>query len=303
MKGKILFLMVLVANVAFAQQNKKLEKLYKKKQFEKLQSKTEHYYRKNKITESELATYRLLANLNLQPNWSDTIQINLLATDLAIVKNEKPKSKIQNIAIAQLKAGLVKSTSKFYREKDSLMMGYVAKKLIEFYADSVIYNRYYKPKKTVVKTTESHIISLKPNRDSIIAYANRHLGIPYYWAGINPKQGFDCSGFTRFLYQKVGIELIHFAKEQAKIGIETDWRSAKMGDLIFFGKKYDNGKLKIDHVGVFYSVSENGNPIIIHCSSNGTCYQELKPGEYWSKKLLFCRNVIDNYSSNLLTTN
>jgi cell wall-associated NlpC family hydrolase len=167
----------------------------------------------------------------------------------------------------------------------------VAEILINIYADSSIYKKYFIPERP--KIVENKPAIRKPNRDSLIYFANNFLGIPYKWAGTSPTSGFDCSGFTQYIYRKVGIELIHFAKEQAKIGTETDWKFAAKGDLIFFGKRYENGKLKIDHVGIFHSINESGNPLIIHCSSAGTCYQELKPGDYWSKKLLFCKNVID----------
>ena len=42
---------------------------------------------------------------------------------------------------------------------------------------------------------------------SIVKYAEKFLGTPYTWGGTSPDTGFDCSGFTQYVYSNFGIDL------------------------------------------------------------------------------------------------
>ena len=48
--------------------------------------------------------------------------------------------------------------------------------------------------------------------------AVKYLGAPYVWAGSSPTTGFDCSGFTMYVFGKLGISLPHKAAYQATYG-------------------------------------------------------------------------------------
>ena len=83
---------------------------------------------------------------------------------------------------------------------------------------------------------------------NIIARAKELIGTPYKRGGTTTA-GFDCSGFTMYIYNHFDIELPRTAKEQATKGIAVSKANLKMGDLVFFGKS-------IYHVGIYVGGGE-----------------------------------------------
>lgn len=75
----------------------------------------------------------------------------------------------------------------------------------------------------------------------VIAIAERYLGVPYVWGGTTPS-GFDCSGFTSYVYRQLGINLPRTAAaQQAAL---TPVSNPQPGDLVFFGSP-------AYHVGIY----------------------------------------------------
>jgi cell wall-associated NlpC family hydrolase len=72
------------------------------------------------------------------------------------------------------------------------------------------------------------------------------LGIPYRFGG-STLAGFDCSGFTRYVYNSLGISLPRTAAEQFTKGTAVSINAIQPGDLIFF----DTGGGSISHVGIY----------------------------------------------------
>src|SRR5581483_11375157 len=44
-----------------------------------------------------------------------------------------------------------------------------------------------------------------------VAVAEHYLGVRYLWGGSDPRSGFDCSGFVKFVYAQLGVDLPHYA--------------------------------------------------------------------------------------------
>jgi cell wall-associated NlpC family hydrolase len=101
--------------------------------------------------------------------------------------------------------------------------------------------------------------------ESIVQTALTLKGIPYTWGGTSVK-GMDCSGFTKMVFLKHGIILRRDASQQVKTGIPVDiskgYENLLPGDLMFFGKKAQDGrKERVRHVAIYM-----GNKTFIHAA-------------------------------------
>lgn len=129
-------------------------------------------------------------------------------------------------------------------------------------------------------------------RDEIHEYALNFLGIRYRSSGKSPKVGFDCSGFTGFIFKHFDFRLKSSSTEQAKQGEKVPVHQAQTGDLAFFGRKGRKGTYYVNHAAIV--ISKPGEPLaIIHSASNkGIVITRVDESRYWRNSLLFVRNVL-----------
>ena len=110
----------------------------------------------------------------------------------------------------------------------------------------------------------------------LLSMADSYVGVRYVWGGNSPSEGFDCSGFTKFLFAKQGIVLPRTSRDQAGAGtrVSADFGSLLPGDLMFFAEPGE----AISHVAIYV-----GNGRIIHASDSagGVRYTDLNRGADW----------------------
>jgi cell wall-associated NlpC family hydrolase len=68
----------------------------------------------------------------------------------------------------------------------------------------------------------------------VVEIAMKYLGIPYRWGGSTPSGGFDCSGFTMYVYAQLGVSLPHYTGSQWAMGTAVPRDQLQPGDLVFF---------------------------------------------------------------------
>ena len=103
----------------------------------------------------------------------------------------------------------------------------------------------------------SHAAKVAHERAIIVRYARHYLGVPYSYGGTSPRSGFDCSGFTRFVYAHFGIALPHYSGAQFSMGRRVARAALRPGDLLFFDG--------LGHVGLYV-----GRGRFIHAPHTGT---------------------------------
>jgi cell wall-associated NlpC family hydrolase len=97
-----------------------------------------------------------------------------------------------------------------------------------------------------------------------VELAKRYLGVRYVWGGSTPGEGFDCSGFVKYVYGQIGIALPHYAAWQWNQTVHVDPSQLEPGDLVFFEPKADGP----GHVGMYV-----GNGVFIEAPHTGASVQ------------------------------
>jgi len=138
---------------------------------------------------------------------------------------------------------------------------------------------------TTPRTTKS-----SEKRRAVTRYAKKFVGSKYVYGGKTPK-GFDCSGFTRYVYDKFDVRLSASSSLQSKEGKKVSTKYAKAGDLVFFSK--NKGRVgKVNHVALVVSNDRKGLFVIHSTSSKGVIVQNISGNSYWEPRLLYIRSVL-----------
>ena len=90
----------------------------------------------------------------------------------------------------------------------------------------------------------------------VVGIAMQYLGVPYTWGGASPSTGFDCSGFTMYVYAQIGVSLPHYTGDQWQMGTAVSRDQLQPGDLVFFDG--------LGHEGLYI-----GNNQFIHAPHTG----------------------------------
>ena len=128
--------------------------------------------------------------------------------------------------------------------------------------------------------------TMRDRASDLVMSAMNFLGVPYRRGGISESSGFDCSGFTRHVFENsIGMVLPHRADEQANSAglLDIKRQELKPGDLVFFNTM----KRTFSHVGIYV-----GDDKFIHSPrAGGEVRIEDMRESYWARRYTGARRA------------
>jgi cell wall-associated NlpC family hydrolase len=137
---------------------------------------------------------------------------------------------------------------------------------------------------SAVKPSPEFVQSMRDRASDMVLSAMNFLGVPYRMGGTSAETGFDCSGFTRHVFEhSLGLLLPRRAEEQANapglISVKRD--ELKPGDLVFFNTLRNT----FSHVGIYV-----GEGKFIHSPRTGSVVRvEDMRFSYWAQRFTGAR--------------
>jgi len=122
------------------------------------------------------------------------------------------------------------------------------------------------------KKEETQTPTVSTNGIEVVAKAKQYIGSRYVYGGVSPS-GFDCSGFTSYIYKQFGVNLNRTAAAQYSNGTSVSKSNLQVGDLVMFGKS------GINHVGIYI-----GGGQMVHAAnpSRGVTTDTINSGYYYN---------------------
>lgn len=141
-------------------------------------------------------------------------------------------------------------------------------------------------KTTTIASESTSTASSSARGAEIVSYAKQYLGYKYVSGGAAPSTGFDCSGFTYYIYKHFGITLSRTSTAQASNGIAVEKANLQAGDLVIFNNSSNSA---IGHVGIY--IGENS---FIHAANvtKGVITTSLLDS-YYKARYVSARRVIN----------
>lgn len=182
------------------------------------------------------------------------------------------------------RVSVLKRAGDFYRIECYDMTGYIARSQVE-----LTENGEYIVKCDPASSESKYLPSYSPQealnlKSQLRDVADNYLGVRYVWGGTSPR-GFDCSGYTQYVMNKVGVTINRTAINQLQDGVIIAKEDLQCGDLVFFSNTGNRGFCS--HVGIYI-----GNDQIIHSgSSTGVVIADLN-SNYYQQHFLCARRII-----------
>jgi cell wall-associated NlpC family hydrolase len=145
----------------------------------------------------------------------------------------------------------------------------------------------------IFRASVTPVASAERNDDvfeRLVRQAYRYIGTAYRSGG-SGKNGFDCSGFTAYLFAKFGLQIPRTSQTQLQVGLPVRKSELRKGDLVFFRGRNLRSQA-VGHVGLV--VSRPGEPVrFIHSSSGRGIVVDRLESEYYSLRFIAARRPVE----------
>ena len=231
------------------------------------------FARKFRVISAVLCVFCLLATSLPVAAIKEPQPVETTALVTTALVRSSPSSR--SALVGQLENGtrlvVLDTLDSYYRIDCFGRSGYIAAHLVEERDDEYYVNCKEGDKQTASMTLQSVTDALQL-RSQLMALATEQLGAPYIY-GRSAPGGFDCSGFTSYLYRSVGITINRCADDQMQDGLIVPQESLQIGDLVFF--RASGSPWLASHVGIYV-----GDGLMIHADSRGVRYDSVLEGHY-----------------------
>lgn len=193
------------------------------------------------------------------------------------------------------KVDIIGETDGWYQIKLKGEVGYVSAKYISdtkvtettSRSGSTIRNAEEQEKTEEVEETNTETVSSSTGISGaeVVEYAKQYLGYKYVAGGSSPSKGFDCSGFTTYVYKHFGISLNRSSRDQIKNGVAVSKNNLQPGDILIFN---GSSNTSIGHVGIYVG----GNDFIHAANSREGVIITSLSSSYYQKRYVGARRVI-----------
>lgn len=193
---------------------------------------------------------------------------------------------------------IIAEEGEFYKFTEKTVSGYVHKSLVTPIEENVS-SRGNIEERVQEVVTDNKVITEEPKQEVSIESNNttkgkdvadlalKYKGYKYVVGGKNPESGFDCSGFTRYIFLQFGYSLGNTAASQNNLGVEVERNALKEGDLILF---YDDAKTKIGHTGIYIS---NGDFIHSANPERGVVIDNINTNSYYNERYIVAKRIVE----------
>lgn len=192
------------------------------------------------VNRTVTVTGNQLTLIDYQPNWQGSVNKNnvwkedLVAVNKAVVRPQAVTTPIQVLPPPALRAQVARA------------------------------NQVALPPVVNKKEVAPSAVPVSASTEALLVNAKSYIGVPYLWGGNTPEQGFDCSGFTKYVYQNFGVNLPRVAADQQRFAKTIALSELQPGDLVFWGQE-------AYHVGIYL-----GDGKYIHAAWSG----QVEIGQY-----------------------
>jgi cell wall-associated NlpC family hydrolase len=125
-------------------------------------------------------------------------------------------------------------------------------------------------------------VSSAERRQNVAWFAESQTerGFRYSRGSSSTSEGFDCSGFVRYVLTYFDIKSSRSSSDLFREGTQIPVSSARSGDLVFFGSKNN-----ISHVAMVISNDEKGLVVVHSTNARGVVKENITESTYWKTKL------------------